>query len=131
MEAAAPIRVSLLGRSHAVTPPPSLIEQEELYLAWQHARAKPKGLHIIRVAAAMVGLCTRLGREAGVSYAASDCDPLVYGGGIYNWIRAQGPNAVDGLVDAAVAIEPVLARSLLALSEAQKRADFSAPRAEG
>jgi hypothetical protein len=130
MEAAAPVRVSLLGRSHAVVPPPSLIEQEELYLAWQEARAKPKGLRIIRVAAALVGLCTRIGREAGASYPACDCDPLVYGGAVYNWIRTQGPNAVDGLVDAAVAIEPVLARSLLALSEAQKRADFSAPRVE-
>lgn len=123
----ADVKVTLLGRSHAVAAPPSIIEQEELYLAWRDARKSRGGRGIPRAAAALVGMCTRIGREAGVSYAECGCDPVVYGGRIYDWLRTQ-PNGVDGLVAAADAISPVLMRALVALQGASKQADFSGPR---
>ncbi len=124
-----PIKVQLLGRAHTVATPQSLIEQEEIYIAWREASEKPRGLRIIRAAAAVVGMCTRIGRESGVTYAEAGCDPLVYGGKVYDWLRTQGPKAVDGLVVAAKAIEPSLQRSLIAVVEAQEKAVFSEPRA--
>jgi hypothetical protein len=118
----------VVERLHAVAPPPSITEQEEIFMAYRDARRVRGGKAMPRAAAALVGLCTRIGRESGVTYAECGFDPLAYGGRVLDWIRLQ-PGNVDGLVEAAEAIYPVLVRSITARNEAATLADFSAPRA--
>lgn len=123
------IKITLAGKQHAVTAPPSIIGQEELYYAWQDAIGNPRGgLRVIRVAFALVGMCTRIGRESGATYAASGCDALVYGGCVYDWFAARNHVDAKEAVAAAVVICGVLVTNLHALREAQSQADFSAPR---
>lgn len=118
------VKVHVGGRDHAVQLPNSLCEREELFVAWQEHGAK--GTHkSLRVAAALVGACTRVGRLAGVTYDECGFEPLRFGGRVYDWLRTQ-PGGLDGLASAARAVSDELVTSLRALTEAKARADFSA-----
>ena len=123
------IRVRLLGAEHAVVLPRSIIEQEELYTAWREVTAAKKpGMRTLRIACALVGMCTRVGRHAGVTYDEAGSNPAAYGGRIYDWMVDHG--GTDGVVAAAVAIDAVLTAALLARAEAPKKAAFFARSAE-
>lgn len=82
-----PLKVSLLGE-HAVTLP-DFAAREELMVAYGEARNK-KGVALLRVYGAVLGLCSRLGKRAEADYAASRFDVLAYGGEVYGWLRGQG-----------------------------------------
>jgi hypothetical protein len=91
--AAAPIIVELLGREHAVRLP-LFAEREELVSA--AVEASRRGLNAqLRVLSAAIGLGTRLGAESGADYAATRCEPLVYGGLVYGFLRERGATPVD------------------------------------
>lgn len=125
------VKIALLGKQHVVTAPPSIIDQEEIYLAWQEVTGNPRGgMRVLRAAFALVGMCTRIGRESGVTYAAAGCDPLVYGGRVYDWTAAKAAVDAKEAVTAAGVISGVLVANLRALQEAQAQAVFSVPRAE-
>jgi len=103
-------RVPLLGREHAVVLP-GQIERMELVVAWDRAlRRRAPGLALYRAGAALVGLCTRIGRAAGVTYGDSGCDALVYGGAVYNWL-ATPPTEAELEADKARGQQPLKAAS--------------------
>jgi len=116
-------KVKLLGAEHTFLLPPCA-EREELAVAFSDAN-KRGGMARLRVYSAALGLCTRVGRQSSVDYASCKCDPLVYGGRVYGWLREQGASAAD-VAEAAV---PVLTAVMEALApreaaiEAQE--DFS------
>lgn len=76
------------GRKHAVIMP-DFAAREELLVAYGGARDRG-GVALLRVYAAAIGLCTRLGREAGADYGAHRYDVLAYGGAVYGWLRQGG-----------------------------------------
>lgn len=121
----------MLGKAHAVDLPKSIIQREELLSTW--ARHRGKGGHrSLRVACALVGACTRIGRLAKASYEESGCDPVVYGGLVYDYLRTEGgAQGIDGIAEAAMAIEGELVASLAALEAAGPRANFFAPTEDG
>lgn len=137
------VRVEILGRKHAVTLPSSLIQREELYLAWAEARDGEGPVYRnVRLACALVGACTRIGRESGVTYEGSGCDAAVYGGRVYDHLRAagvvldekntRGPTKdIPGLIDAAVTIANLLLQSLQVFAEASEKEVFSDPSGGG
>ena len=93
--------VSLLGRVHVVSMP-DLAACEELLAAIGETRGRT-GSARLRAFAACLGLCTRLGREAGADYAALRFDPLAYGGAVYSYLRTQGADHAS-IATAAVAL---------------------------
>lgn len=121
---AAPVlSIALLGRQHAVVLP-SLADREDLAAAWLKARKRGGGA-VLRVNAAVLGLCTRLGRESEADFGASGCDVLVYGGAVYSWLRSQGVTPA-ALVEVA---QPALMACLESLApreeEVKAKEDFS------
>lgn len=84
------VKVTLLGKEHAITLP-NFAAREELVHA--HIKsARRKGDHIYRVLGAALGLCTRLGREgyANTSMVECDYDLRDYGGRVYSYLREHG-----------------------------------------
>lgn len=121
-------KVKLLGQEHAVVAP-SFAEREEIALAY--ATTRPRGgVALLRAYAAAIGLSTRIGRQCKVDYAACKCDPLVYGGQVYGWLRERKVSpeeiAVAGLVCVQAAVTAMAPRE----PEVQAAADFTGP-AEG
>lgn len=84
-----PVFVEVRGEKHAVIIPDDFAMCEELCVAHLNA-GEVGGVTQLRAYSAMLGLCTRLGRRAGVSYAAEGHAPLVYGGKVYGWLRKGG-----------------------------------------
>lgn len=96
-----PVKVSLLGRQHAVIMP-DFATREDLVVAFGEARNK-KGVTLLRVYSAALGLCTRLGREASADYSQHRFDVLSYGGQVYGWLREQGVTPKD-IAEAAIPV---------------------------
>lgn len=106
-------KVNLLKRQHAVILP-GYAEREEIAAAtWTVQRSKsPRAGHaLLRIYAACIGLSTRLGRESGVDYGDCSCDPMVYGGRVYGWLREQGATAEE-VSTAGIEILKVVLESL-------------------
>lgn len=85
-----PVKVTLLGKEHAVVLP-NFAGREEL--AHAHIKSsRRKADHIYRVLGAAIGLCTRIGREgyANTSLVECDYDLREYGGRVYSYLREQG-----------------------------------------
>lgn len=100
-----PVKVDLLGRSHHVVMP-DFSTREELIVAYSES-GKRGGVTLLRVYSAALGLCTRLGREAGVEYSKHRYDVLSYGGEMYGWLRDQGIAPKDIAIAAIRVIEAV------------------------
>ena len=98
---AEPKHVSLQGRNHAVTLP-DFAAREELVVAYGEARNK-RGGSLLRVYAAFLGLCTRLGREAGADYGECRYDALAFGGKVYSYLREKGVTPAQ-LSEAAIPV---------------------------
>lgn len=86
-EAAEPQRVTLLGEQHAVTLP-DFAAREELLVAYGDLRHR-RGVAVLRVYAAAIGLCTRIGRRSEADFARHRFDVLAYGGEVYGWLRER------------------------------------------
>lgn len=84
-------KITLLGRDHHLTLPPSFFAREALVNANVEA-AQTGGLVVFVVLAAAIGLSTRLGRKgyADVDLAKCRFDIMVYGERVYEWLRSQG-----------------------------------------
>ena len=94
-----PTFLDLLGKKHAIVLP-DFAAREELMVAYGESRTK-RGVALMRVYAAVLGLCTRLGRMAGADYTAHRFDVLAYGGAVYGYLREQGVT-MEQLSQAAV-----------------------------
>jgi hypothetical protein len=79
--------ITLLGRSHAVTLPDFAAAEELLAALGETKDGAPS--RRLRAMSAIVGLCTRVGRESGADYAAHRFDALAYGGEVYSWLRGR------------------------------------------
>lgn len=119
-----PTFIVLLGEKHGITLPP-FAEREELAVAWSDARARSSSSSQLRVAAATLGLCTRLGRRAGADYTACKCDVLAYGGKVYSWLREQGASPKDVKLAGDEAIVQVSNTLAPREPEVAAQADFS------
>lgn len=108
------VKIELIGRSHAVVLP-DFAAREELVMALSEC-ARKRGIALLRVYSAMVGLCTRVGRDSGADYATARYDVLGYGGAVYGWLRAQGASPAQ-IGAAATVIAPLLTESLFPRQE--------------
>jgi hypothetical protein len=100
--------IKLLDRTLPVSFP-GFAAREEIMVGYGEV-SKRGGVALLRVYAAALGLCTRLGKEAGADYAACKYDLLTYGGTVYGYLRENGVSPKD-IATAAVPI-------ILAISEA-------------
>lgn len=101
MPSTEPILVEILGEKHTVTLP-DFACREELIVAWGDARSR-KGVALLRVYSAALGLCTRLGRRSSADYAKHRFDLLSYGGEVYGWLRERGVTPAQ-LAEAAIPV---------------------------
>jgi len=94
---------------HVVTPP-GLSECREMCEAWAEASGR---MPILRVAAAIIGLSTRLGPAAMCplsAYTSRGCDVYGYGGRVYEWLAGRGATDAELLPAAQRVYDEVLAR---------------------
>lgn len=101
MPTAEPAHVPLLGRNHYIKLP-DYSAREELMIAYGESRNK-KGVALLRVYGAFLGLCTRLGKESGADFARHRFDVLSYGGEVYGWLRGQGVTMAE-IAEAAIPV---------------------------
>lgn len=119
------VKVSLLGREHHVVMP-DYAAREELMVAYGES-AKKGGVALLRVYAAALGLCTRIGRESGADYAKHRFDCLSYGGEVYGWLRGQKVTPAE-VAQAAI---PVIIAVSQATFPRQDEVDAAAGNSEG
>jgi hypothetical protein len=108
-----PLRVTLLTdaptpdrpepppRQHSYRDPGYAIKDE--LSAAAHNATNENG-PMLRVLAATVGLCTRLGTESKLDYVKAGCNPLRYGGAFLEWFRSQPGADTSALIEAGAAI---------------------------
>lgn len=114
--------IELLGAKHGITLP-DLVEREELALAWRDTGDRVYAQ--VRVGAAAIGLLTRLGRRSGVTYEECKCNPLVYGGKVYSYLRDQGATPTQ-VQDAGRELILLIVRNLAPREkEVKEKEDFS------
>lgn len=100
------VQIELLGRKHHVTAP-DFAACEDLLVNWSSCSTRG-GIPLMRVAAACIGLCTRLGREAGAKYdATTQYDLMGFGGVVYGHLRKERVSVAD-IMAAASAVLPVV-----------------------
>lgn len=110
--ASPPLRVTLLTdaptedrpgppRQHTYRDPGYTVKDE---LSAAACHASNENGPTLRVLAACVGLCTRLGAESKLDYVKAGCNPLRYGGAFLEWFRQQPGADLSALIDAGVAI---------------------------
>lgn len=117
-----------LGKATLRVTLPSFAEREELVQAW-HVASADEGNYMAlrRVAAAAVGLCTTTGKRSRADYGASRCDPLVYGGRVYDYLHDQGVELGD-VLRAGAELVTLCAEALFPREpEVASRADFTGP----
>lgn len=100
--------VSLLGKNHHVVLP-DFATREELIVAYGES-AKKGGVALLRVYAAVLGACTRIGREADADLAACRYDILTFGGKVYSYLREQGVSPKD-IADQALPVVILIGNS--------------------
>lgn len=109
--------VRLLGRDWPVTLPEDFAAREEMATAY--AQSGDGKQRVMRVYAAALGLSTGLGRAAKADYLGAGCDPYLYGGRVYQYLRQQGAD----LREIAGQGEQVMAALLAALFPRQGEVD--------
>lgn len=117
--------VHILGRDFKVKKPPQFAVKEELVVAY--GDALDKSGHRLRVAGAVLGICTDIGREAKADYVAARFDPLAYGGAVYGWLRQQGADRVDILREAEALLVELTDEIFPRKTEVDAKVGFSDP----
>lgn len=120
-----PQRIALLGEHHAVTLP-DFAAREELLVAYGEVR-KRGGIALLRVYAAAVGLCTRVGRRSEADYTRHRFDVLAYGGEVYGYLRKQKATP-EQIANAAL---PIIAAIGAELYPRESEVDAAAGNSEG
>jgi len=122
---AAALTINLLGREHAVRLP-LFAEREELVTA--AVEASKRGLNTqLRILSAAIGLGSRLGAEAGADYVATRCEPLVYGGLVYGYLREKGATPSDIRTAGKTILDAVVLSLAPRESEVAAAQDFTRP----
>jgi hypothetical protein len=96
------VQIEALGRKHAVILP-DYAAREEIIVAHNTA-IRRGGVTRMRYYSAVLGLCTRLGKESGADYAACAFDVLAYGGVVYGHLRKNGMTPEHIVVAASAVI---------------------------
>lgn len=116
-------RVTLGGEAHTLMLP-EFIVRDELLAAWGEATGKPV-MRQLRVACALLGCCTRLGKRSGKTYAETGYDALAYGGHVYGYLRGVGVAQAD-MMTAGLEVLAFIAQHLAPReSEVAEREGFS------
>lgn len=121
-------------QSYAIVPPPLFIDRESLVIFWEESlAANSETMALGRAAGALLGRCSGLGKAAKADWVRAGCDPRVYGGEVYSFLREQGCTLEEVLAAARVChdllVEVLLGRPT---SEAiEKRAGESTPPPRG
>lgn len=110
---------------------PLYVDREALLTQWHRAReegAEPAAMQ--RVCGALIGRCAPfIGRASKADWNGCGCDPRVYGGVVYSYLREQGMS-VEEVGEAARTIVGLIVESLTArptAEEVSKRAGESTP----
>ena len=115
--------ITLLGKDWPITLP-DFATREDVAVANAGARGLPR----LRIYAAAIGLCTGIGKAAGVALDAPGYDVMAYGRQVYSYIREKGatPAEVDtvGLTLSLLVLESVSPRK----EEVRAAEDFTGPR---
>jgi hypothetical protein len=115
-----------VGSTELTVTLPGFAEREELIVAWHTASTRDGGeMALRRVSAAALGLCTSTGRRAKVDYGACGCDPLVYGGRVYEWLHGQKVALSDILIAGGELVSICVAASFPREAEVAATEDFS------
>lgn len=118
--------VTIGGREYPLSLP-DFDKREDLALSWHTAANASDGAALRRIAAAGLGLCSALGKRAGVSWEACGCNVLAYGGKVYSWLREQKstiPEIMEqGGAAVALCAESVFPRE----AEVETKAGFTDP----
>lgn len=120
-----PTTITLMGRDWPVTLPDYAI-REELVLCWGE-HAEKGGMGLLRAYAALLGMCTPIGRVSGANYAVAKCVPLVYGGPVYGYLMEHGATK-KAIVEAALPLATSLAEVLFPReADVAAQVDFTSP----
>lgn len=80
-----PTSIELLGKAERIVIPNDYALLEELFAAANGST----GTRLLRAYAAMIGLCSAVGRMSKASYSAHGYDPIAYGRQVYSWLHEQ------------------------------------------
>lgn len=117
------IRIEFLGETHTVTWP-DWATREELGLAYGAYGAGEFGQRV-RVAAAAIALCSRVGRRLNVDYLKCGCNPLVVGGLAWQRLREAG-HSNEEIIKAGYEILTALVEHIWPrASEVEQAKDFT------
>lgn len=119
-----PITIKLLGKDWAATLP-DFATRDEICLAWSESDGGK--VRRLRVYAAFIGTCTPVGRASKANYLQSKCDPYVYGGQVYQWLREKGCRPEDVRTAGKALFEMVAMNLAPRAAEVIEKADFIPP----
>jgi hypothetical protein len=120
--------VNLLGKEWPIALPPQFAVREELVIAYVESEGNTS--RRLRVCAAIVGICTSIGREAKADYVKARFDVLAYGGAVYGWLRESGAKPSDVAGQAATIYATLADIVFPREGEVKERAGFSEPAAD-
>lgn len=108
---------------------PGFAEREDLVQSWAACAAREGEdvdvLRMRRVAAAAIGMCTPIGREAKVDYARCGYDVLGYGGRVYAALAERGVGLAEVVRAGSAVLDVVVVGLYPRASEVAARASFS------
>ncbi len=121
-------------QEYSIVVPALYIDRESLVILYQRAIERGgEPMSLVRAAGALIGRCTALGRAAKADWSACGCDPRIYGGEVYSFLREQGCT-VEEIVAAGKACYDECLATLMArptVEAIEKRAGESMPPAPG
>lgn len=117
--------VTVFGREYAISLP-DFDKREDLALSWHTAAGAADGAALRRIAAAALGLCTPIGKRAGVAWEAHGCNVLAYGGKVYSWLREQKATIPDIVEQGGKAVAACADSVFPREAEVETRSGFSA-----
>ena len=130
----APEFVELLNARWPVIRPSfaTIEEVTQAALAACNGVSTPGGLaRFNRTYAAVLGICTQIGEKAGANWERSLCNPLVYGGQVYSYLREQGLTSDEIAPAAQPLVRWLLATAFPRKQEIKAKADFSRAGGDG
>lgn len=101
--------ITLLGREHTLSLPPSMFAREALVQAY--FLDGQEGIRLFIVVSAAIGLSTRLGRKGYADLDLAKCrfDVLVYGERMYEFLRSRGATQEEIVAVSLEVFKPLLA----------------------
>jgi len=121
-------------QEYTVAVPALFIDRESLVISYQRAIERTgEPMSLVRAAGALIGRCSSLGRAAKADWSACGCDPRVYGGEVYSFLREQGCTVQEIGAAGKVCYDECLATltSRPSMEVIERRAGESTPPAPG